>query len=585
MKKYPACNYASLSRLILCFAVFIITGVEVYGQSAPLDSATLAAQPVFTSIRQASQNPEKVYRLSLDGVIADVDQNAETEMPKFKNLQELTISGKRFKGDTLPGFITELPNLRTLALFYTSFHFLPSSIEKLQKLENLYIRGSLYSLPEQIGQLKNLTSIHILESAIAVLPESIGNLKKLKNLLLYYSPISSIPASIGGAFNLKILWISGTKITSIPVETGFLAKLEKLRIENNPLLSGLPAELFYLGNLKELVISGNEKVLELPSDFSKLKNLHRMEISYTSLGVLPAMTGMKSLNYLKLQSNQNLLSLPVSMSDLEALEELVLIDCRFQALPKSMKKLKSLSKVSLQQLNMLDWESSMNSLSQCKSLKELNINRNEMTAFPKSLSKLSKLEKLIFISGYNSKTVEQFNWEESIKTLSALGNLKTLDISENKIKTLPSSFMLLKKLDSLQLKHNDFSAGTVSFDYIKNLDLVYLGLEGCGIKKISRNITQLQELRALDLSRNFIDSIPDHIDMLKALTVLELSTESVHVLDRIIADMTYLQYISPSLYHLSNLRRLNLSGNPYLKETKEDIRKKLPAGCVLEYDH
>lgn len=584
-QKHIELFYWGANKTIVCIVIFIFLIFVTNAQSTLLDSVTLSSQPVFSSIRQAIKEPEKVYRLSLDGLLADADLSANDELYRFKNLQELKISGKRFNNDTLPESITKLANLQILSLWHTPFKYLPASIKDLQNLEKIYVTGSLVALPKEIGELKKLHTLYISYSGILVLPETVKDLKNLKELAFYYTQITDITSSIGYLKNLQILNISGTKVTNLPKEISQLKNLSKLNIEDNHFLKSIPTEVTQLENLKELRIIENENVLQLPSDFSMLTSLERLEISSSSFNILPAMNGMKNLKYLKLFNNLNLSELPPSFTDLVSLQELIIKDCPIRSFPGNMKKLNILSGVTLQQMDSLNWESVMNSFSQCENLIKLNISENKLTNFPNNLSKLNKLESLTFIAGYNSSTIEQFNWDESIKTVVKLKNIRVLNLSGNKMKSISSSFSGFKKLDSLYLNGNNLLDLSKVVPFLSNVKLTYLGLSGCRMKKIPENIGKLVLCENLDISQNLFDTIPDAIGQLKKIIGLDLSSQGTFLIDGPASEMTCLRYISPSLYSLTGLLRLNLMKNPCLKETKQELKKKLPTDCILEYDY
>lgn len=113
--------------------------------------------------------------------------------------------------------------------------------------------------------------------------------------------------------------------------------------------------------------------------------------------------------------------------------------------------------------------------------------------------------------------------------LRTLVNLKDLDMSNNKFKTMPdTSFHFLKKLKNLQLHDNQIEVvhkGTFQGDIHANLETIYL-------------------------SFNFIRSIHQHTFVdLPALEQLLLDDNKINSLER------------RAFMNLKNLKRLNLKGN------------------------
>lgn len=137
-----------------------------------LSEEQLKEKPVFTSLEEALQNPNEVYRLKL-----------------------------RYKGDSLPEEIFRLTHLQELQAQRCKLAVLNSRIDELQNLEYLNISGNhLVRLPESIGRLTHLKTLVISRNIIEYLPESIGNLHELTYIDAWENPLYVLPESIS---NLK----------------------------------------------------------------------------------------------------------------------------------------------------------------------------------------------------------------------------------------------------------------------------------------------------------------------------------------------------------------------------------------------
>lgn len=113
---------------------------------------------------------------------------------------------------------------------------------RFKKLEELFVQYNgmnTYLLPEEIGRLKTLTKLYILNYSYKEFPEWIFNLKSLKSLM-----------------------VRGNDIIKIPDQIGQLVHLEKLRIENCELID-LPDSVSNLVNLRKLSLSDNFKLTKL----------------------------------------------------------------------------------------------------------------------------------------------------------------------------------------------------------------------------------------------------------------------------------------------------------------------------------
>lgn len=162
----------------------------------PLSEEALKKQPVFTSLDEALQNPEQVYRLRL-----------------------------KFKADSLPEEVFQLTNLQELTAARCKMNVLNQNIGKLTRLEYLNVMGNhLVRLPESIGNLVNLKTLVICRNLIEALPESIGNLKRLSYIDAWENPLYVFPESITELQNtLKVI-----DLRQIDLHNDELDKMEAL---------------------------------------------------------------------------------------------------------------------------------------------------------------------------------------------------------------------------------------------------------------------------------------------------------------------------------------------------------------------
>jgi len=201
----------------------------------------------------------------------------------------------------------------------------------LDKLEYLYISGTpLESLPESIGQLKNLWYLKITEGALKSLPMSIGKLEKLREL-----------------------YLSNNQIELLPLEIGELKNLQKLLLDRN-LLAYLPSEICNLSLLERLNINEN-KLQRFPDEFSKLCSLNVLDARRNGLTSLPESFGQcEKLEYVNLEEN-NLTSLPKSMG-YSKIKTFNLNKNKFETLPYILWPLETLEDLKLEDNQLSDSE-------------------------------------------------------------------------------------------------------------------------------------------------------------------------------------------------------------------------------------
>jgi internalin A len=180
-----------------------------------------------------------------------------------KQSQELKLSGMDLSNlppsriKTLPDSIGNLKNLQSLYLSQNQLETLPHSIGKLSNLQFLHLDNNrINTLPDSIGNLRNLQSLYLSQNQLETLPHSIRKLTKLTLLDLNNNQINALPHSIGELTKLTLLDLSNNQINILPESIGKLTALTLLLLHNNKLQS-LPELLTQLINLEKLSLRDN----------------------------------------------------------------------------------------------------------------------------------------------------------------------------------------------------------------------------------------------------------------------------------------------------------------------------------------
>ena len=177
-------------------------------------------------------------------------------------------------------------------------------------------RRRMTSLPAEIGQLVDLTQLHLNYNQLTSLPAEIGQLVVLTELRLDGNQLTSLPAEIGQLAGLKYLELSDNKLTSLPAEIGQLVELMKLYLDGNQLTS-LPAEIGQLVGLTDLHFDGNQ-LMSLPAEIGQLVELMKLYLDGNQLTSLPAeIAQLVGLTRLSLRGSQ-LMPLPAEAEVLRA---------------------------------------------------------------------------------------------------------------------------------------------------------------------------------------------------------------------------------------------------------------------------
>ncbi|XP_035023688.1 leucine-rich repeat-containing protein 57 isoform X1 [Hippoglossus stenolepis] len=121
-------------------------------------------------------------------------------------------------------------------------------------------------------------------------------------------------------------------------------------------------------------------------------------------------------------------------------------------------------------------------------------------------------------------------------------NLRTVDLSGNKIELLPVSIGNFLQLKTLTLNCNRLTTVPSEIGKLKKLET--LSLNGNRIQQLPPTMGQLRALRSLSLAGNHISEIPSGLATLRHLDLLDLSRNQIH---NIPAEVSELQAIEINL--------------------------------------
>jgi len=225
-----------------------------------------------------------------------------------QDIQTLSLAGQRLA--TLPAALAELPNLLELDLSRNpQLSQLPSQIGRLKNLRKLIVMDAgLGSLPAEFGQLTQLEQLNLVGNGrLTSIPAEIGQLRSLQELNLGGCRITALPAAIGRLSQLRNLNLSGTSLRQLPPELAQLSGLHTLDLSSIPALDfrqSLPIVL-RLSGLQNLNLSGNDLAQpELLAGISNLPNLVSLDLSFNNLKTLPPeIAQLKNLKTLSLKDN------------------------------------------------------------------------------------------------------------------------------------------------------------------------------------------------------------------------------------------------------------------------------------------
>ncbi|NXV93537.1 LRCH1 protein, partial [Calonectris borealis] len=180
---------------------------------------------------------------------SDLSKNRLTEVPTelchFVSLETLNLYHNCIK--IIPDAIVNLQMLTYLNLSRNQLSSLPACLCGLPLKVLIASNNKLGSLPEEIGQLKQLMELDVSCNEITVLPQQIGQLKSLKELNVRRNYLEVLPQELVQLPLVKFDF-SCNKVLVIPICFRKMVQLQVLLLENNPLQSP-PAQICTKGKV------------------------------------------------------------------------------------------------------------------------------------------------------------------------------------------------------------------------------------------------------------------------------------------------------------------------------------------------
>lgn len=184
-----------------------------------------------------------------DTVQADLSKNRLVEVPMelchFVSLEILNLYHNCIR--VIPEAIVNLQMLTHLNLSRNQLSALPACLCGLPLKVLIASNNKLGSLPEEIGQLKQLMELDVSCNEITALPQQIGQLKSLRELNVRRNYLKVLPPELVDLPLVKFDF-SCNKVLVIPACFREMKQLQVLLLENNPLQSP-PAQICTKGKV------------------------------------------------------------------------------------------------------------------------------------------------------------------------------------------------------------------------------------------------------------------------------------------------------------------------------------------------
>jgi hypothetical protein len=266
-------------------------------------------------------NPQNIDWSGLTGLteltlaLAKDDSQLHPSIGSFSSLQRLTFGNCGGLG-TLPAEIGQLSNLTALHLgddFDPRDFALPEAISGLVRLRELRVTASTMHMPQSIELPSSLTALHM--GSAVKLPASLSTLSRLRNLefTLLESALDTLPAlrNMPSVRRLEVDMcntVADQRVGKMLAHAS-LTCLRVLRQDNN--MASVHAALPTLINLRELHLVVTESrapgshqplppAVDIPSSISNLSRLTRLSLSSPCNNIPPWLFLLTSLQALEI---------------------------------------------------------------------------------------------------------------------------------------------------------------------------------------------------------------------------------------------------------------------------------------------
>ncbi|ORX88228.1 L domain-like protein [Anaeromyces robustus] len=414
--------------------------------------------------------------------------------------------------------------------------------------DHLRTCGNLEYFPNAISKLKNLESVILL---------GFSNYKK--------GDLKKIPSSV------KVLGLGDFVAPQYVIDDlSTLTNLEELQLLRTKIDKNSNTESLKNLNIKKLIVSNDDEYMTTkyyinPNFIKNLKKLETLiieEYTFTqeSMDEISKLTNLKELKLSYCGYDEDVTIEP--LKNLKSLEALGIVggtshcqesvdvfggnDCPLKSISKSIFTLTNLKTFNItgQFGSTIPFES----LSNLKNIENLDISLNKLNTIPESVKDLKKLKYLNISFLFGIKTLPNF--------ICDFEKLERLDAEYGNIESLPKCIGNLKNLKHLQLKENQLKTLPEKFGELTKLE--YIDLEFNELESLPDSFGKLENLTYLSFYYNNLEKLPDSFSGLKNLKELNLSNNNLKSLPK-------------SIGNLKNLEKFHLNSNKELPTLPDSI--------------
>lgn len=515
---------------------------EKYKQNMPA-KPSMEQIHTFFSNKATQKNLEEVKTLALP-LSSDTRLNLK-QISLFPNLESLVITGGTV---TLPDEIKNLKHLTTLAINNSYFDKPPEVLTKINSLRYLslahtHVTEKVLSL---ISSLKNVTHLDLTSALFDNFSLGRKSIFRKEQTITTFT----IPQQVTHLLLKKNRWMEWPKEVILP------EKLEVLDLSGNE-FTKLPSSLGNLPNLRLLRCNNFQKVLELVKDLSKYPKLENIEMNLVSIPKEPAFTEFKHLKKFNIEQVMTGDEIP-PFHECEHLIELTLKSVPSPLREKMGEAVAKIPGTELERIN-LDLSGTKafpKNICEWRNLKSVTLRLGKEQTIPEELLKLPSLE-----------YIEIFGDFKTVPDLSVCKQLKHLTL-HSKLEEYPEGLRSLTQLETLKLSGSFNQLPDLSsFQNLKTLDLCFYTMLDLSKESLPR-----LNIKNLRIAGKF-SSLPKGIENLIHLESLKIANLSLFLnINNDVAKEAKrgLTSLPKEIGKLENLRYLDISGR-YIESLPAEI--------------
>ena len=195
-----------------------------------------------------------------------------------------------------------------------------------------------------------------------------------------------------------------------------------------------------------------------------------------------------------------------------------------------------------------------------KNLKKLDLSQNKLKEIPSEIANLITLESLVFSDNEITSLPDE---------LSKLSKLKVINLQNNPLSNIPKVIFQLKNLRLLQLSNTKIEKVDSEIGRLPNLEI--LDLSENNISRLPKSFGKLIALKKLFFQKNKFRKLPEELCQAKQLVVFDASFNRLKTLSEEFGNLRKLETLELQNNHLTSLpesidcftflRNLNISFN------------------------